>query len=391
MSKPEPIKLLVVCGSLGVGGAEMQAARMLPCLDRSLFDLEVVYYNYKSGPPKLELERQGIPVNYLGRPTWDRNAYLRDAFSYMRSKRFDLVHAWSASANHYGRLPALLAGVPVVIGGLLGKGGLNGLWPFVYSGMNLACDGWIVNSDDLKAFALDKMFLNRFSPVVVVENGIDLKQDRAELARRIPFYTALKGDRPVVGLVARLHPIKNHNMLLEAAANLHAQGVDADYWIIGDGPARDDIASKINEFQLGNYVRMLGQRDDVEAAYEVMDAVVLTSDSEGCPNALLEAMRASMPIISTQCTSLDHVIVEGVNGFIVPVGAHRDLAERLKQLLHDSALRRQFGAASRSMVEKKFSMPVATQRLEQTYLNFLKQGMLRHAPLRCKLSGLGVV
>lgn len=391
MSRPEPIKLLVVCGSLGVGGAEMQAARMLPRLDRALFDLEVVYYNYNAGPPKLELERQGIPVHYLGRTTWDRNAYLRDAFSYMRSKRFDLVHAWSASANHYGRLPALLAGVPVVIGGLLGKGGLNGLWPFVYSGMNLACDGWIVNSDDLKSFALGKMFLNRFSPVVVVENGLDLDQDQTALAQRIPYYAALKGDRPVVGLVARLHPIKNHHLLLEVAANLRDRGVDADYWIIGDGPARDDISRKIDELQLGNCVRMLGQRDDVEAAYEVMDVSVLTSDSEGCPNVLLEAMRASLPIISTQCTSLGHVITEGVNGFVVPIGSVRDLAEKLKILLHDSALRRQFGVASRSMVEKTFSMPVAVGRLEQTYLDFLKQGMVRHAPLRHKLSSLGVV
>ena len=73
MSQPEPIKLLVVCGSLGVGGAEMQIARMFPRLDRSLFDVEVAYYNYKFGPAKLELERQGVPVRYLGRPTWDRS------------------------------------------------------------------------------------------------------------------------------------------------------------------------------------------------------------------------------------------------------------------------------------------------------------------------------
>lgn len=391
MSLCEPIKLLVVCGSLRVGGAEMQAARMLPRLDRSLFDLEVAYYNYNAGPPKLELERQGIPVRYLGRPTWDRTAYLKDAFNYMQGKRFDLVHAWSASANHYGRLPALLARVPVVIGGLLGQGGLNGLWPLLYSGMNLACDGWIVNSDSLKDFALKKMFLNRFSPVVVVENGLDLDQNHAELAQRIPFYAALKSDRPVIGLVGRLHPVKNHNLLLETAASLRAQGVLADYWIIGDGPLRDDIARRIDELQLGDCVRMLGQRDDVEAAYEVMDIAVLTSDSEGCPNALLEAMRASLPIISTQCTSLDHIIAQGVNGFVIPVGATKELAEQLKILIHDAALRRQFGHASRSMVEKTFGMPVAVRRLEQTYLHFLKQGMVKHAQLHHKLANLDVL
>lgn len=391
MSPREPIKLLVICGSLRVGGAEMQAARMLPRLDRSLFDLEVAYYNYNAGPPKLELERQGIPVRYLGRPTWDRPAYLRDAFNYMRSKRFDLVHAWSASANHYGRFPALLAGVPVVLGGLRGKNSLNGLWPFVYSGMNLVCDGWIVNSDALKEYALDKMFLNRFSPVVVVENGIDLEQDRARLSSRTPAYAALRKDRPVVGLVARLNPVKNHTLLLEAAASLRAQGVLADYWLIGDGPDRDAIAQKIHDLQLDDCVRMLGQRDDVEAAYEVMDIAVLTSDSEGCPNALLEAMRASLPIISTQCTSLNHITAAGVNGFVVPVGAVRDLAEQLKVLIHDASLRRQFGHASRSMVEKTFGMPVAVRRLEQTYLHFLKQGMVKHAPLHHKLSNLDVL
>lgn len=391
MSAREPIKLLVVCGSLGVGGAEMQIARMLPRLDRSLFDVEVVYYNYKFGPPKRELESQGIPVSYLGQPMWDRNTYLRDALSYMRNKRFDLVHAWSASANHYGRFPALLAGVPVVLGGLRGKNSLNGLWPVVYSGMNLVCDGWIVNSDTLKEYALAKMFFNRFSPVVVVENGIDLEQDHVKLSSRTPVYAALRRDRPVVGLVARLHPVKNHTLLLEAAASLRAQGVLADYWIIGDGPDRDAIAQKIHDLQLDDCVRMLGQRDDVEAAYEVMDIAVLTSDSEGCPNVLLEAMRASLPIISTKCTSLDHIICEGVNGFVVPLAAVRDLAEQLKVLIHDASLRRQFGHASRSMIEKTFGMPVAVQRLEQTYLHFLKQGMAKHAPLRHKLSNLDVL
>ena len=364
---------------------------MLPRLDPALFDLEVIYYNHKVGPPRFELERQGVPVRFLGRPTWNRNAYLREAVNFMRSKRFDLVHAWSASANLYGRLPALVVGVPVVLGGLLGKDGLNGLWPFVYSGMNLACAGWIVNSEALKQYALDKMYLNRFSPVAVVENGLDLELDRTVLARQVPFYLALKRDRPVIGLVARLHPVKNHTLFLQAAARLRDEGVAADYWIIGDGPAREDIARKITALQLDDCVRMLGQRDDVEAAYEVMDVVVLTSDSEGCPNALLEAMRASRPIISTQCTSLGQVIAEGVNGFVVPRGDVGALAAKLKLLLSDAALRRKFGGASRVMVERTFSMPVAVRRLEQTYLDFLRQGMSRHPTLRRKLAALAVV
>lgn len=390
MPKSDPLKVLVVCGSLGVGGAEMQAARMLPRLNRDLFDLKVIYYNNNPGPPRDELVAQGIPVTFIGRPEWRRTAYLREAWDYMRRGNFDLVHAWSASANHYGRLPAMLAGIPVTVGGLLGQGGLEGIWPAVYSVMNPFCAGWIVNSESLRDFALSRMALNRFSPIVVVPNGIDMELNRAEIESHLPFYAGLKRDRPVIGMVARLHPVKNHGLLLAAAQILRDRGVVADYWVIGDGPARAAIEQAISQRGLGDCVRMLGQRNDVAAAYEMMDLAVLTSDSEGCPNALLEAMRASLPVISTRCTSLGEVIAEGRNGYTVAIGAADALADRIACLLNDEGLRRQFGTVSRHMVEKAFSMPVAVRRLEQAYLGFLRSSRVRNAPFREKLARLGV-
>ena len=120
--------------------------------------------------------------------------------------------------------------------------------------------------------------------------------------------------------------------------------------------------------------------------------VVLTSDSEGCPNTLLEALRASLPVISTNCTSLDEIISEGINGYIVEVGDAEALAEKVKLVLsYSEETRQNMGVKSRQIIQEHFSLSIATKKLEQVYVKCLKQAMCRHQSIQNKLRASDLV
>ena len=385
------INVLVVCGSLGVGGAEIQLAKLLPRLNRELFNVQVVHYSRPDGDPKRWLEEGGIPVTFLGGKRWNRWRYLAAATVFMKKNRLDLVHAFLDSSNHYGRIPAILAGVPVIVGGLQGKKGLEGGWPTLYSLMNLRCAGWIVNSRMLKEWAEEKMVFMDKSPALIVRNGLEFGDDGVRFQRNErTFYDELKSGRPVVGIVGRLHPVKNHLLFVEAARLLTQAGVKADYWIIGEGEMRKTIEEKIRLHGLEERVKLLGLRNDVDIALSRMDVAVLTSDSESCPNALLEAMRASLPVVSTHCTTLDEIIQEGRNGFIVPVGEAAALADKVAQILGDLKKRQEMGLLSRKIVESRFNMAAAVKDLEEAYIFLLQTRSRRHPELNQKLEFLGL-
>ncbi|PKN13294.1 MAG: hypothetical protein CVU69_03055 [Deltaproteobacteria bacterium HGW-Deltaproteobacteria-4] len=363
------LKLLVVFASLDVGGAEVQFSKLLSRLDKGIFDIKVAYYDPRVGFPKEILENAGIPVRFLGSPTWSKARFLADAIRFMRKEQFDIVHCLQHSTNFYGWLPAMINRVPVIIGGLQGKIELDSYWPKIYSMVSARCSGWIVNSEALQAHAEKSISFLGKNSFRIVPNGIELEPDLAIQNKETNDYQQLRNNRPVIGTVGRLQSVKNHLLFLQMARELVSSGVDADFWIIGKGPLQETLAQQIVDYHLENHAHLLGFREDIPAALKSMDVFVLTSDSESCPNALLEAMRAALPVVTTRCTRLEEIIHEGKNGFTVDVGDHLSLASQVARILADPAKALIMGQHSRQIVIERFSMDVAVQKLQQAYLS----------------------
>ena len=383
-------KILIV-SSLNFGGAETQLLRLIPRINRDIFDVRVAYYNSRTSFVKEVLEDAGIPIEFLGSEPWSKRRFILNGMAFMKKERFDVVHAWLSSANHYARLCALLRRVPVIIGGLRGKRGLDGIWPVVYSLMNPLCSGWIVNSRELKEYAERKMYFLHPDSIVRIPNGLEIDEEVHFRKGEHTRYDALKSRRAVIGIVGRFHPIKNHQLFLEMARELTKTGVDADYWIVGDGDLRSAIEDTIDRYQLGDRVKMLGICEDVDVALSRMDVLVLTSDSESCPNALLEAMRAALPVVSTRCTSLEEIIEEGKNGYTVDLGDVKGLADKVNLILSHPEKAREMGRYSRRIIEQRFTVSMAVKCLEEAYIHFLRYESVRHCVLREKLSHFGLL
>lgn len=372
----------------------MQIARLAPRLDKVLFDVQVAYYDdINLAHPADMLKDAGIKVTFLNRPQWGRLTYFSRATAFVRRERFDIVHAWNGTTNLYARFPAILAGVPTIVGGLRGQADLSGIIArLIYSLTNYRCAGWLVNASNLKVIIEQKLWFMKNKPIFVVPNGLELELQKTDTAEKEAdkFYRELRTIRPVIGTIGRLHPVKNHLLFVQMARNLTQGKVDADYWIIGEGPSRPRIEQAIRQYKLQDRFKMLGYRADVNSALAAMDMLVLTSNTEGCPNALLEAMRASLPVVSTNCTNLEEIIEEGVNGYTVPVGNAAGLAEKVKRILLDPELKKQMGINSRKIIENRFSVSLTIKRLQDMYIDCLKRVSSSNEKLKMKLEALGL-
>jgi len=201
--------------------------------------------------------------------------------------------------------------------------------------------------------------------ITVIANGVDTQRfhegrgDRAALGAN--------GATPLIGSVGCLAPRKDYATLFDALALLRARGIDFRAAVVGDGPERGALEARLATLGLGDRVRLLGERADVETLLPAMDLFVLSSREEGIPNALLEAMAAGRPAVATAVGGTPEVLTDGVTGWLVPASAPEALADALADALRrpDEAARR--GRAARATAERDMSIDAMARRHEAFY------------------------
>lgn len=169
-----------------------------------------------------------------------------------------------------------------------------------------------------------------------------------------PVSERSEGDTVTIVCVASLVPRKDHRLLLEAVARLPSE----PSWrleLIGEGQLQRTIEQDVSARGLSDRVSMLGQRADVRALVARADIVVLSSDSEGTPNALLEAMASGVPVVATRVGGVQDLVGEDA-GLLVPYGDAAALAEALSRLIRDPSLRSTVGAAGAARVAEHHSI-----------------------------------
>jgi glycosyltransferase involved in cell wall biosynthesis len=164
------------------------------------------------------------------------------------------------------------------------------------------------------------------------------------------------------GIAARLVPDKDHFTLLHAFAIVAAAVPRAELQIAGDGPLRDRLSALARELNLTNRVTFLGALSDTSQFLNQLDIFVLSSLNEGLPLALLEAMAAGLPIVSTRAGGVEEAAVDGHNAFLSAPGDSNGLAEAMIRMARVPDLAR-MGALGRQIVQDRF-------RIEQTWNNY---------------------
>src|SRR3989442_4438187 len=163
---------------------------------------------------------------------------------------------------------------------------------------------------------------------------------------------------PHVVCVARLRPVKNLGLLLEACAALKSRGVEFRCVLVGDGPCRDELEAVRERLGLGGVVELVGSAEQAEVVVWWQRATIaaLTSASEGMPVCLMEAAGCGVPAVATAVGGVPELIEEGVTGFLTTPGDAGGLADALERLLRDPELAARMGVAARRRAEERFSI-----------------------------------
>ena len=206
--------------------------------------------------------------------------------------------------------------------------------------------------------------------IVTIHNGIDAAPfGHSYEITRLRKTLNLENSRPVIGIVARLDPIKNHIGLINAMPRIVTQLSDTVLLIIGDGPIRSELENEVAALGLTDHVRFLGTRSDVPELLSLLDLFVLCSHNEGLSLTLIEASAASKPIVATNVGGNSEVVEQGVNGLLVPPNQPEALATAILMLLSDPATALRMGQAGRLKFESEFTLDTMVRKYEELYLS----------------------
>jgi glycosyltransferase involved in cell wall biosynthesis len=213
--------------------------------------------------------------------------------------------------------------------------------------------------------------------VTTILNGIDHRLFRREPVREAAARAALGIDpgTTVIGAVGRLEPQKRFDLLMDAVALLRPSRPDLRLVIVGDGSQRDALASHMAARHLTDCCVFTGHTLDIAGVHHAFDLFVQSSDYEGTPNAVLEAMALESPIVATDVGGTAELAVNGVHGVIVPAGDARVLADAITATLADPSTARRRARAARSRIERELSFDARMQRLEAIYEEMMENAV----------------
>lgn len=327
-----------------------------------------------NGPFAALLRDKGLKVvnlRYLVRPIRPHLDALAILECWRALKRFgpDLVHAHSTKAGLVGRLAARFAGLPVVFtahGWAFTEGvaeQARRIAVFLERHAAGLSDAIICVSDYDRRLALG-LGVGNPSLLRCIHNGV------SEVAPALRCSGSLGAVVRIVS-VARLDVPKNHALLLEALATI--KGMPWVLELIGDGPLTGRTKQMARDLGLADRVEFSGLCTDIPDRLARADMFALVSDWESLPLSILEAMRAGLPVLASDVGGVAESLPDGVTGFLVPKGDKAVLAERLRRLVGNSALRQQMGHAGRLLYERKFAFETMYRSTCKVYQDVLKR------------------
>lgn len=371
-----PIRICHVITDLSTGGAQAMLARLVAALDGERFTSSVVALGTLE--PMGERLRQlgAAPVSLgmrPGQPDPRAVARLARLFSSLQP---DVVQTWLYHADLVGGLAAQLAGRPPVVWNIRH----SNLDPAANSASTLlaahACARLsrrlphTILCNSQAAAALHAGIGYAEDKLVVIPNGFDAGRWRPDAAARAAVRRELGVDdaTPLVGLVARFHPQKDHRTFALAAGRLAARRPDVRFVLIGEGATWQNatLVGWLREAGAAEAALLLGRRDDMPALTAALDVAVSSSLGESFANTLGEAMACGVPCVATNVG--DSAALVGQTGVVTPPGDPAALARGMEMLLAlGPAGRAVLGAAARRRMVDEYSIERVAARYAELY------------------------
>ena len=170
-------------------------------------------------------------------------------------------------------------------------------------------------------------------------------------------------DKTIIASAGRLNSQKNFFMLIDAFGTVSKSRENLELRIYGDGELLEDLQKYIDDKNSSETIKLMGRTNDMKSMLESIDLYVLSSDYEGMPNSLMEAMAAGVPCVSTDCpTGPSDLIQDGENGLLVPVNDAKAMSGAIEKMLFQLD-KEKLAENGRKFVKENYSADVIAKRL----------------------------
>jgi glycosyltransferase involved in cell wall biosynthesis len=297
----------------------------------------------------------------------------------LRARRPHIVHTHTAKAGFLGRVAARLARVPIVVHTYHGHV-LHGYYSpaktrllrRMEQGLARVTDRIVAVSEQVKC-DLVAYRVARAEKITVIPLGLELGPflDGATPRGRLRSELGLGNGAPLVGIVGRIFPIKNHRLFLDAAAGIAAAEPAARFVVVGDGVLREAMEQHARVLGIRDRVVFTGWRHDLPQIYADLDVLVVSSINEGTPVSAIEAMAAGRPVVATRVGGLPDLISDGKTGRLVPAQDPQALRGAVVELLRDRRYGHSLGETARAAVRDRFTTDRLFHDVQRLYTELL--------------------
>ena len=392
MATATPVLVHRVIARLNTGGPAMHVVHLAEALDPTRFRTRLItgritedegdmtYYARERGVKVTEI----AGMSRLLSPLTDLRSFLT-LLRIFRRERPTIVHTHTAKAGTVGRLAAMAARVPVIVhtfhGHVLGGLYFSPLKTRFFLGIERrlarATDRLVVLTHDQAHEMAEDLCVAPPGRFAVIPLGLNLQPfadvDRAEARSRLRAELGIGEHRPVVGIVGRMVPVKNHELLFDAMALLRARmDPEPHLIVVGSGERERVLRSYVSARGLEDLVHWLGWRKDLPQVFPALDVTALTSFDEGTPVSLIESLASGTPVVSRAVGGVSEILEGGKLGRLVWSARADELADELGGVLrHPPSAETQEEA--RKLVLERYSIQRLAGDVERLYADALKR------------------
>jgi glycosyltransferase involved in cell wall biosynthesis len=366
------IRVLHIIKSLGRGGAETLLQETLLFHDKELFEFHCVYFLPWKNQMVKGIENYGGIVKLI--PAKNNIAIIFSVFKiikYIKDNKIDLIHCHLPWAGFAGRLIYLIRKIPLIYTEHNIQERYHGITRFInritfkFQTKVIAVSSDVANSI--------KKNIKPNLPVVIIPNGINTEYFSRDLLMRESKRAELNitGDTVLIGTIAVFRFQKRLCEWVSLFKKIHDQFPEVRGCIIGDGVMKKDIMNHVKKLNMENYIFFPGLQSNVLPWLSSFDIFMMTSQFEGLPIALLEAMSSECAVVSTDAGGIKEVVRNGKDGFLEKTNEWEKLINPIVYLMQHKNEIETYGKQARVRVSQSFSIIQMVNQIESQYQSIL--------------------
>jgi glycosyltransferase involved in cell wall biosynthesis len=359
-----PTRIAFCITDLDAGGAERALVQIVTRLDRSRWK-PYVFCLSDEGVLAADLRNADVEVVCLGARRSRDLRVIWPLYRQLAALRPAILQTFLFHANIVGRLAGTAARVPAIVSGIRVAERRSRVRLWVDRLTDRLVTRHVCVSRDVADFSADRGGLPR-EKLTVIPNGVDFERyanaPPADLAR-----LGVPPDSRVLLFVGRLDPQKRPLLLLESASRLFVEYPNLHVVLVGNGPMASELKAWTAAHNYQWRIHFLGRQVDVAGMMRAAELLVLTSQWEGLPNVVLEAMAAGTPVVATAAEGVRDLLENGQTGTVVPLRGDSGLSEAIRLALRDKERSSDAARKAQAVVKERFTWPRVADDYSRLY------------------------